>query len=85
MFTALPFSEDIRQFGFASFDANKKWIPSGQWENLHCFPFLASFTLFVGMIWKTFNPFALEEQQDAVDSLITSMDLTNAQRYDNYL
>ncbi|XP_015762651.1 PREDICTED: X-ray repair cross-complementing protein 5-like [Acropora digitifera] len=49
MFTALPFSEDIRQFGFASFDANKKWIPS-------------------------------EEQQDAVDSLITSMDLTNAQR-----
>ena len=56
-------------------------------RKLTLFPFscFLYFINFVGMIWKTFNPFALEEQQDAVDSLITSMDLTNAQRYDNYL
>lgn len=49
LFTALPFIEDLRQFSFASLDANKKWLPSG-------------------------------EQQDAVDNLITAMDLTDAQR-----
>ncbi|XP_068705465.1 X-ray repair cross-complementing protein 5-like [Montipora foliosa] len=48
LFTALPFSEDIRHFSFASLEVKKTWVPSG-------------------------------EQKDAVDNLITSMDLTNAQ------
>ncbi|XP_031552940.1 X-ray repair cross-complementing protein 5-like isoform X2 [Actinia tenebrosa] len=52
LFTALPFMEDIRQFGFGSLDANKKLVPS-------------------------------DEQLQAIDNLVTAMDLTKAIRHEN--
>lgn len=82
MFIAMPFLEDLRHYLFSSLDADSKNIPTG--ISFAYFKFLSyCFYSFLFFSFFYFSIF-LEEQLDAVDDLITDMDLTAPIQYGNF-